>query len=117
VGLRPASCAPSSCDADSDGIADVVEEAICGSSTCASGQEDLDGDGVRDAEELEAQLPRDDAEAAPDDGSTWAVELPGGMYLRPGSLALVIYGLAVIVTAVVVVITLRRQRAAAGDQQ
>ena len=116
AGLRLASCAPSSCDADSDGVADVVEEAICGSATCASGQEDLDGDGVRDAEELEAQLPQDDAEAA-DDGSTWAVELPGGMYLRPGSLALLIYGVGAVIAAIVVVVTLRRQRAAAEDQQ
>jgi hypothetical protein len=118
VTLRFAPCAPSACDVDSDGVADVVEEAICGSATCASGQEDLDGDGQRDADELEAQLPRDDAAgSAPDDGSTWAIPMPGGGFLRPGTLALMIYGLGAIVAAVVVIISLRRQRAAAEDEE
>lgn len=44
------------CDADDDGIVDVVEEAICGSATCATGTEDLDGNGVADAEELAGSL-------------------------------------------------------------
>lgn len=114
---RAAACAPSTCDIDSDGVADVVEEAICGSATCASGQEDRDGDGTRDADELAAQLPSDEADdQAADDGSTWALELPGGVYLRPGSLALLIYGVGAVIAAIVVVITLRRQRAAEEQQ-
>lgn len=114
---RAAACVPSTCDIDSDGVADVVEEAICGSATCASGQEDLDGDGTRDADELAAQLPSDATdEDAAGDGSTWALELPGGMYLRPGSLALLIYGVGAVIAAIVVVITLRRQRAAEEQQ-
>lgn len=44
------------CDADGDGIVDVVEEAICGSATCATGAEDADGNGIPDAEELAASL-------------------------------------------------------------
>lgn len=44
------------CDADGDGIVDVVEEAICGSATCATGAEDADGDGVPDAQQLAQSL-------------------------------------------------------------
>lgn len=44
------------CDIDGDGIGDLVEEAICGSATCATGDEDADGDGVPDAEQLAETL-------------------------------------------------------------
>lgn len=36
-------------DADGDGVADRVEEALCGSATCAVPWADVDGDGVADA--------------------------------------------------------------------
>lgn len=45
-----------SCDTDADGIVDVVEEAICGSATCATGVEDNDGNGIPDAQELAESL-------------------------------------------------------------
>ncbi|WP_169582883.1 MULTISPECIES: hypothetical protein [Microbacterium] len=41
---------------DADEIADLVEEAICGSATCATGVEDHDGDGLSDAAELSGEL-------------------------------------------------------------
>lgn len=44
------------CDSDGDGIVDLVEEAICGSATCATGAEDVDGNGIPDAEELTESL-------------------------------------------------------------
>lgn len=44
------------CDADRDGIVDLVEETICGSATCATGAEDNDGNGVADATELAESL-------------------------------------------------------------
>jgi hypothetical protein len=60
AGAAPVACSeqPSVllCDADGDTIADVVEEAVCGSATCATGTEDLDGSGVPDAEEFAASL-------------------------------------------------------------
>ncbi|WP_282947689.1 hypothetical protein [Cellulomonas endometrii] len=37
-----------SCDQDGDRIPDAVEQAVCGSVTCATGHEDDDGDGVPD---------------------------------------------------------------------
>ena len=37
-----------SCDSDGDRIPDAVEQAVCGSVTCATGHEDADGDGVPD---------------------------------------------------------------------
>lgn len=57
---EPVGCAEDvlACDSDGDGVADVVEEAICGSATCATGTEDADGTGVPDAEELTASLER-----------------------------------------------------------
>ena len=60
VAADPLSCAEQAsvllCDADADGIVDVVEEAVCGSATCATGTEDVDGNGVPDAEELAESL-------------------------------------------------------------
>lgn len=58
--VAPVSCTEdvAACDSDEDGVIDVVEEAVCGSATCASGTEDVDGDGVADAEELRASLDR-----------------------------------------------------------
>jgi hypothetical protein len=52
------SCAEdvAACDSDGDGIGDLVEEAICGSATCATGDEDGDGDGVADADQLTVSL-------------------------------------------------------------
>jgi hypothetical protein len=52
------SCAEdvAACDSDRDGIGDLVEEAICGSATCATGDEDVDGDGVTDADQLAGSL-------------------------------------------------------------
>lgn len=44
------------CDSDGDGVGDLVEEAICGSATCATGDEDVDADGVADAEQLTVSL-------------------------------------------------------------
>lgn len=35
-------------DADADGVADVVEDAVCGSVTCAQPWGDVDGDGIAD---------------------------------------------------------------------
>lgn len=54
----PQSCAVDvlGCDSDGDGIVNVVEEAVCGSATCATGVEDRDGDGVPDAQELAVSL-------------------------------------------------------------
>lgn len=37
-----------SCDVDVDRIPDAVEQAVCGSATCATGAEDVDGDGLAD---------------------------------------------------------------------
>jgi hypothetical protein len=58
VAASPPTCSESVlvCDVDADGIVDVVEEAICGSATCATGTEDLDANGVVDADELAASL-------------------------------------------------------------
>ncbi len=55
---RAVSCATDArqCDVDADEIADLVEEAICGSATCATGVEDHDGDGLSDAAELSGEL-------------------------------------------------------------
>jgi hypothetical protein len=39
-------------DADGDGIADRVEEALCGAATCAVPWADVDGDGVPDATDV-----------------------------------------------------------------
>lgn len=52
------SCAEdvAACDSDGDGIGDLVEEAMCGSATCATGAEDADADGVADAEQLTSSL-------------------------------------------------------------
>jgi hypothetical protein len=54
----PQSCAVDvlACDSDGDGIVNVVEEAVCGSATCATGAEDTDANGVPDAEELAVSL-------------------------------------------------------------
>lgn len=56
----PVSCAEdvAACDSDGDGVGDVVEEAICGSATCATGDEDADRNGVPDADELMGSLER-----------------------------------------------------------
>lgn len=56
--LEAVSCAEdvAACDSDGDGIGDLVEEAICGSATCATGDEDADDDGVADAEQLTESL-------------------------------------------------------------
>ena len=56
--LPGVSCAEdvAACDSDGDGVRDLVEEAICGSATCATGDEDVDGDGVADAEQLTVSL-------------------------------------------------------------
>jgi hypothetical protein len=56
--LAMVSCAEdvAACDSDGDGVGDLVEEAICGSATCATGEEDVDGDGVTDAEQLAGSL-------------------------------------------------------------
>jgi hypothetical protein len=37
-----------SCDLDADRIPDAVEQAVCGSTTCATGTEDADADGLPD---------------------------------------------------------------------
>jgi hypothetical protein len=52
------SCAEdvAACDSDGDGIVDLVEEATCGSATCATGAEDRDDDGVADVEQLSGSL-------------------------------------------------------------
>lgn len=56
--LAVISCAEdlAACDSDGDGIGDLVEESICGSATCATGDEDTDGDGVADSEQLAESL-------------------------------------------------------------
>lgn len=42
------------CDVDGDRIPNLVEEAVCGSATCATGREDRDGDGLADWVEFQA---------------------------------------------------------------
>lgn len=44
------------CDSDRDGVADMVEEAVCGSATCATGTEDADNTGTPDVEEQRTSL-------------------------------------------------------------
>ena len=44
------------CDSDGDGVTDLVEEAICGTATCATGEEDADADGIPDAVTLQKSL-------------------------------------------------------------
>ena len=44
------------CDSDGDGVTDLVEEAICGTATCATGAEDADADGTADAVVLQRSL-------------------------------------------------------------
>jgi hypothetical protein len=42
------------CDSDNDRIADVIETAVCGTATCATGREDTDKDGIADWVEIQA---------------------------------------------------------------
>lgn len=56
VVMDAASADPVGPDIDGDGIVDVVEEAICGSATCATGVEDADADGIPDAVTLTESL-------------------------------------------------------------
>ncbi|MEO8094015.1 MAG: hypothetical protein ABI632_03680 [Pseudolysinimonas sp.] len=44
------------CDSDGDGYVDVVEEAVCGTATCATGAEDVNHDGVPDVVAYAASL-------------------------------------------------------------
>lgn len=113
--VAPVSCTEdvAACDSDEDGVIDVVEEAICGSATCASGTEDADGDGVADAEELRASLDRG-GPGGPvrlRDAGTVRVVLPGPVVIDVPwwPVVAVVAGVGVVVVGVVV----RRRRVAA----
>ena len=42
------------CDSDNDSIPNLIETAVCGTATCATGREDTDKDGIPDWVEIEA---------------------------------------------------------------
>ena len=117
VGDAPAvvSCAEdlAACDSDGDGIGDLVEEAICGSATCASGDEDVDGDGLADADQL--------AESLEQGGPAGPVQVSDPGWVRlvlPGPTVIDVpwWPLPVVVAAGAgVLIFVRRRRAAAGE--